>query len=152
MSDTESDGQPDTAVQEATEAIVVPTAAVAKEATTPSSPCLEVTTDPPEGNSNTEQKGPEPLVRHAELSYEDGNLVLVAENTMFQVHRSVLSRKSALFKDLLSLPQPDSEEKIDGLPVVRLLESAKDGAMLIDAIYNGEKYGTMLLHERGAPY
>ncbi|KAI0690212.1 hypothetical protein BC835DRAFT_1212775, partial [Cytidiella melzeri] len=74
------------------------------------------------------------------LSYDDGNLIVVAENTIFQVHRSVLARKSALFKDLLSLPQPDTEERIDGLPVVRLLDSSADAAMLIDSIYNGEKY------------
>lgn len=80
------------------------------------------------------------LVRHETLSYEDGNLIVVAEDTMFQVHRSVLARKSALFKDLLSLPQPDSEEKIDGLPVVRLLDSSADVALLMDSIYNGEKY------------
>ena len=82
----------------------------------------------------------EPLVRHDSLSYEDGNIIIVAENTMFQVHRSVLARKSALFKDLLSLPQPDTEEKIDNLPVVRLLDSSIDVALLIDSIYNGEKY------------
>ncbi|KAI0085849.1 hypothetical protein BDY19DRAFT_964688 [Irpex rosettiformis] len=81
-----------------------------------------------------------PLVRHENLSYDDGNLLVVAESTMFQVHRSVLARKSALFKDLLSLPQPDTEEKIDDLPVVRLLDSSADVALLIDSIYNGEKY------------
>jgi hypothetical protein len=79
------------------------------------------------------------LVRHVTLSFEDGNLMVVAENTMFQVHRSVLSRKSALFKDLLSLPQPETEETIESLPVVRLLDSSADVAMLIDAIYNGER-------------
>lgn len=95
-------------------------------------------TDPPQPvNDATTQT----LERHGTLSYEDGNIMVVAENTMFQVHRSVLARKSALFKDLLSLPQPDTEETIENLPVVRLLDSSADVAMLIDAIYNGERQG-----------
>ena len=136
MSDTESNGQPDTNVQEV-EASEVAEQAVApmKDDEGSSSPHVEVTTD----NVLVEQK-PEVLVRNEELSFDDGNLILVAENTTFRVHRSILSRKSALFKDLLSLPQPDSEEKIEGLPVVRLLESVADAAMLVDAMYNGEKY------------
>ena len=73
------------------------------------------------------------------MSFEDGNLAVVAGTTAFRVHRGVLSRKSALFKDLLSLPQPDSEEQWQGLPVVRLLDSAEDITMLLDAIYNGSK-------------
>lgn len=76
---------------------------------------------------------------HPEMSFDDGNIMIVAEKTSYRVHRSVLSRKSALFKDLLSLPQPDSEEMLDGLPIVRLLDSADDVTVLLDAIYNGAK-------------
>lgn len=77
---------------------------------------------------------------HPEMSFEDGNIMIVAETTTYRVHRSVLSRKSALFKDLLSLPQPDTAETLDGLPVVRLLDRAEDITMLLDAIYNSAKY------------
>lgn len=94
-------------------------------------PSVEETT-PKEEESTTIQP-------HPEMSFDDGNIMIIAEKTSYRVHRSVLSRKSALFKDLLSLPQPDSEEKLDGLPVVRLLDPAEDITMLLDAIYNGAK-------------
>lgn len=74
------------------------------------------------------------------MSFEDGNIALVAGTTAFKVHRGVLSRKSDLFKDLLSLPQPpDSVQYWEGLPVVPLMDSAEDVAILVDAIYNGAK-------------
>ena len=76
---------------------------------------------------------------HPEMSFEDGSIAIIAGNTAFKVHRSVLSRKSALFKDLLSLPQPETEEKFEGLPVVRLLDPPEDITTLLDAIYNGAR-------------
>ena len=90
-------------------------------------------TSPNESSSSTQ------IQQHAEMSFEDGNIVIIAANTAFKVHRSVMSRKSALFKDLLSLPQPDTEEKFEGLPVVRLLDPPDDIRMLLDAIYNGAR-------------
>jgi hypothetical protein len=98
----------------------------------------EPSTSDPDAAKPSDEAQP-PIQEHSTTSFEDGNLVIVAETMAFRVHRGVLSRKSALFKDLLSLPQPDSEERWEGLPVVRLLDSAEDVTMLLDAIYNGAK-------------
>ncbi|GJE90384.1 hypothetical protein PsYK624_065150 [Phanerochaete sordida] len=95
---------------------------------------------PPSATDGTSKEDDNAIHPHSEMFFDDGNIMLVAEKTSYKVHRSVLSRKSALFKDLLSLPQPDSEEKLDGLPMVRLLDAAEDITMLLDAIYNGAKY------------
>ena len=94
---------------------------------------------PTDSTSPKESSGSAPIQQHPEMSFEDGNIVIIAASTAFKVHRSVMSRKSALFKDLLSLPQPDTEEKFEGLPVVRLLDPPEDISMLLDAIYNGAK-------------
>ncbi|KAI0342980.1 hypothetical protein BDW22DRAFT_1356532 [Trametopsis cervina] len=134
MSDTESIAQPDTPIHEVSEPSHTPTTVKDTDAVP-----LAVKSDgfPPQTTDSTQIQTP---TRHPTLFFDDGNLMVVAENTMYQVHRSVLARKSALFKDLLSLPQPDTEEKVEGLPVVRLLESSTNASMLIDTIYNGEKY------------
>lgn len=100
-------------------------------------PSEDATPAPADGVVSKDE--PPAIQQHPEMSFEDGNFVIIAGHTAYRVHRGVMSRKSALFKDLLSLPQPDSEEKYDGLPVVRLLDPAEDVTMLLDAIYNGAK-------------
>lgn len=111
------------------------------EAGTP--PSEDTTPAPPTASSPSPQEqevvASVQIQQHPDMSFEDGNIVIIAANTAFKVHRSVMSRKSALFKDLLSLPQPDTEEKFEGLPVVRLLDPPEDITMLLDAIYNGAR-------------
>ena len=46
------------------------------------------------------------LQPHPELWFEDGNVVLIAENRSFRVPKSVLARTSEFFRDMFSLPQP----------------------------------------------
>lgn len=48
----------------------------------------------------------ETLVRHPTLWLDDGNVVLVVENTGFRVHRGILSKHSDVFRDMFSVPQP----------------------------------------------
>ena len=40
------------------------------------------------------------------LWFDDGNVILIAESTSFEVHKSILSSKSYVFKDMFSIPQP----------------------------------------------
>ncbi|EKM50260.1 uncharacterized protein PHACADRAFT_264877 [Phanerochaete carnosa HHB-10118-sp] len=114
--------------------------AEANESMTSTQNSVQSTSSTSEEPTSKEKEEDTAIHPHPEMSFDDGNIMIVAEKTSYRVHRSVLSRKSALFKDLLSLPQPDSEEKLDGLPVVRLLDPAEDVTMLLDAIYNGAKY------------
>jgi len=44
--------------------------------------------------------------RHQEYYFDDGNLVIRVENTLFKVFRSTFIRHSPVFKDLFSLPEP----------------------------------------------
>lgn len=84
------------------------------------------------------------LVRHSDLWFEDGSVVCRAENTLFKVHMSQLARHSVLFRDMFSLPQPDSRSHSDltirnemRTPVVYLHDTAEDVGNLLTALYDG---------------
>ncbi|KAI0047115.1 hypothetical protein FA95DRAFT_1595911 [Auriscalpium vulgare] len=72
--------------------------------------------------------------RHEELWYNDGNIVVCAETTLFRVHMSVLKRHFPPLDDMLSKPEP--EEQVDGCPIVQFHESAADVAHMIGAFYS----------------
>lgn len=74
-----------------------------------------------------------------DLWFDDGNVILVAGESGFRVHRSVLSRNSTVFCQLLDLPHPSSSALMDGCPVINLPESAHHIGGLLRALY-GELY------------
>ncbi|KAK0200421.1 hypothetical protein DFS33DRAFT_1266808 [Desarmillaria ectypa] len=71
--------------------------------------------------------------------FEDGNIVLVAANIAFKVHRGQLSRHSEVFEGLFELPQPPGgDDDIYGsTPFVELHDSAQDVAYFLGALYDG---------------
>lgn len=82
----------------------------------------------------------DPRIR-SEFWYEDGNIVLQAEDTLFRVHQSVLSRQSQIFKDTFAMPQTPSQqnEHIEGCPVIPLSDTAEDMGNIISLLYDSEK-------------
>lgn len=44
-----------------------------------------------------------------EIWFEDGNIVLQTESTLFKVHQGVLARHSSIFFDMFSVPQPTTD-------------------------------------------
>ncbi|KAI0259377.1 hypothetical protein BC834DRAFT_906593 [Gloeopeniophorella convolvens] len=91
----------------------------------------------------------QPLVQHSDLWFCDGSVVLQAECTLFRVHKSQLARRSIIFRDMFTLPQPTvttahatlAEETYEDCPIVRLHDSAEDVANLLLALYDGPKFG-----------
>ncbi|KAI0342614.1 hypothetical protein BDW22DRAFT_1330030 [Trametopsis cervina] len=78
------------------------------------------------------------LQRHSDLWFEDGNVVLVAENTMFRLHKGVLARHSEVFHDMFSIPQPQQlDDAYDGCPVVRMSEEADELSTVLEILYDG---------------
>lgn len=77
--------------------------------------------------------------RDSEVWFEDGNIVVIAQNTAFRFHKSVLSLHSSVFSDLFSIPQPSpaGEETLDGCPVVHVSDTSYDFRELLRAIYGG---------------
>ena len=84
----------------------------------------------------------EQLNKDAELWFEDGNVVVVAQQTAFRVHKSLLSRHSKTFGEVFTLPQspdPGAIETMDGCPVVRIPDSSHDFKHLLHALYDGAR-------------
>ena len=67
--------------------------------------------------------------------FEDGNIVLRAENTLFRVHKGLLQKQSALFDDLFSLPiSEDTTDTYEGCPLIVVQETADEMEVFIRAI------------------
>jgi len=84
------------------------------------------------------------LRRHPDLWFDDGSVICQAEDTLFKVHISQLSRHSVFFRDMFSLPQPqtgsanfavhlDDQE----IAVIYLHDKAEDVGNLLTALYDG---------------
>ncbi|TBU54713.1 hypothetical protein BD310DRAFT_961258 [Dichomitus squalens] len=58
--------------------------------------------------------------------FEDGNIVIIAQDIGFRLHKSILSSVSPVFRDLFSVPQPEDAETMDGCQIVRVSDSASD--------------------------
>lgn len=75
--------------------------------------------------------------RCSDLWFDDGNIVLQAEQTLFRVFKSVLGRESSVFADMLSLPGR-SAELYEGIPLVHMPDSAEDMTLFLSVIFNFE--------------
>ncbi|KAH9856712.1 hypothetical protein C2E23DRAFT_689331, partial [Lenzites betulinus] len=51
---------------------------------------------------------------HADYYFEDGNLIVLVENTLFKLFRSTFTRHSVVFRDLFSLPTGQDGQKAEG--------------------------------------
>lgn len=85
------------------------------------------------------------ILRHPDLWFSDGSVVLRAERTLFRVHISQLARRSLFFRDLFSLPQPakdavELDGTFDDCPLLMLHDSAEDLSNLLKALYDGGPY------------
>ncbi|KDR79559.1 hypothetical protein GALMADRAFT_63337 [Galerina marginata CBS 339.88] len=69
--------------------------------------------------------------------FDDGNIILQAENTQFRVHRSILAQNSNVFRDMFSLPQSSDEEpSIEGCVVVRVADKPHQWEYLFSILYD----------------
>jgi hypothetical protein len=76
------------------------------------------------------------LQRCEDLWLDGGNLVIRAENTVFKVLAAQLSIASSVFRDMFSVPQPadGTAENFEGLPFVRLPDTAFDVTQFLKAL------------------
>lgn len=84
-------------------------------------------------------KGPEPRPAENPLCwFEDGNIVLQAEGTLFRVYKGILRLRSGLFDDLFSLPLGPTEhmKTYDSCPLVVVQETAKEMELLISVMHD----------------
>lgn len=75
--------------------------------------------------------------QRSDFWFKDGNLILMAGNVAFKVHRGNLERHSDIFRDMLSIPQPPDAETFEDCPLIELHDSPMDLWHLLRAIYDG---------------
>ncbi|KDR86011.1 hypothetical protein GALMADRAFT_235199 [Galerina marginata CBS 339.88] len=75
-------------------------------------------------------------LKSAAYWFEDGNVILQAENTQFRVYRGILSRNSQVFRDMFSLPQPEKETLFEGCPLVHVSDAPKDWENIFSILYD----------------
>ncbi|KAF9558723.1 hypothetical protein CPC08DRAFT_709430 [Agrocybe pediades] len=77
------------------------------------------------------------------LWFDDGNVVLQAENILFRVHKSLLSLHSEFFSDMFSLPQPQDDVSQPmfepGCPLIHISDSAEGVTCLLSTIFENQK-------------
>ncbi|KAF7322317.1 BTB domain-containing protein [Mycena chlorophos] len=66
------------------------------------------------------------------------HFILQAGNTQYRVFRSTLARRSTVFKDMFSFPQPADAELVDGCPLVRLPDADVDATPFLRALFDPE--------------
>ena len=83
-------------------------------------------------------------VQDPDIWFEDGNVVVIAQNTAFRFHRGTLCRHSEVFRGMFSIPQPASlEDELEvtyGCPVIHVSDTACDFKRMLHAIYDGMWY------------
>ncbi|KAF6744278.1 hypothetical protein DFP72DRAFT_929615 [Ephemerocybe angulata] len=76
------------------------------------------------------------ISRSEDFWFEDGNLVLQAEDVQFKVHKGVLSRYSPVFATILSMPHTDDEPAVEGCPVLHVYDDCTDIRNLLLLLYD----------------
>ncbi|KAI0742368.1 hypothetical protein C8Q80DRAFT_1108867 [Daedaleopsis nitida] len=64
--------------------------------------------------------------RSEEFWLDDGNIILIAQDTAFRVYRQLLASQSKVFADMLAASRADTNDTIEDCPVVRLSDSPQD--------------------------
>ncbi|RDX41315.1 hypothetical protein OH76DRAFT_1364818, partial [Lentinus brumalis] len=75
-----------------------------------------------------------PWIADSQVWFDDGNVILVAEEVAFRVYKGALAQFSNVFRALFSLPAPETDphgsrndaEQFDNVPVVHLADSHVD--------------------------
>ncbi|KAJ7473178.1 hypothetical protein B0H11DRAFT_2236720 [Mycena galericulata] len=83
-----------------------------------------------------EPSSTEPPTRVEDLWFPDGGLVLQAEDRIFRVASGILAARSSVFRDMISIPQPEHQPLIEGCPIVVLHDSAIDTEYFLKAIFD----------------
>ncbi|EJD53952.1 hypothetical protein AURDEDRAFT_110639 [Auricularia subglabra TFB-10046 SS5] len=73
--------------------------------------------------------------RDDEYYFEDGSLILLVENALFNVHPSRLTKASSVFADMLALPSTGGDGSSDENPIMLHGDSSSDIRALLWALY-----------------
>lgn len=82
---------------------------------------------------------PTTLIRSQDVWYDDGNVVIQAENIVFRVFRGILASNSAVFADMFSVPQPTNvtgPDVYDSCPLIQIYDTPEDARHFLKAIHD----------------
>lgn len=92
------------------------------------------------------------LTRDKVVWFEDGNIMVVAQDTGFRIYRGVLAAHSPIFGDMFTMSQPTDAKLLDGCPVVRISDSSHDFRAFLSVLFNFNKYATCHSHSNMSIY
>lgn len=78
------------------------------------------------------------LHRVQDLWFADGSLIIQAGNSQFRVYHGVLTARSSIFQDMLSLVQPPGSDLVEGCPLIHLHDNPGDVSVFLMAIFDSE--------------
>ena len=93
-------------------------------------------------SANPPQDAPSKIYRHETLYFEDGDVVISAQDAtgcrvLFRVDKRSLARQSSVFESLFSLPTHSGlNEEYNGAPMAHLDEKAEALQDLLSFMYN----------------
>ncbi|OBZ74467.1 hypothetical protein A0H81_05116 [Grifola frondosa] len=103
-------------------------------------PRVEDSVDGTVGGGNELELKRDNVQRDADIWFADGNVVLIAGNVTFRVHKSLLAQHSQVFSDIFTVPQPPDAEIMDGCPVVTVSDSPQDFKHLLVLIFKNQNF------------
>jgi hypothetical protein len=77
------------------------------------------------------------MQRRLSVSFEDGNIAILAGDSYFLVHRGFLCRKSEYLAELTRDYNSRSSMRLEGRPVLHLPDSPDDISLLLHSMYDG---------------
>lgn len=101
----------------------------------------------PQKRSKSNLTQTQSILKNSSVYYEDGNIVIIAENVAFRAHRGVLSKRCEVFRDMFVVGRPcSSDETFEDCPVVRVSDLSKDWEAFLEVLY-GYRYALFLLRQ-----
>lgn len=85
------------------------------------------------------------ITRHPDLWFDDGSVILIAEDTGFRVYRGVLARHSEVFRDTFQIPQSTAVDITEEYCLVVHLsdDSAEEITIMLNILFtSGHRYVT----------
>jgi hypothetical protein len=77
------------------------------------------------------------IQRRPSLSFEDGNIAVLAGSSYFLIHRGFLSRQSEYLAELTRDNNSCPTMTLEGRPVLHLPDSPDDISLLLHSMYDG---------------
>lgn len=83
------------------------------------------------------------IIHDSKFYLQDGDLAICSSSsqegpvTIFRIHKPVMLYNSPVFRSMFDLPvAPEGQEKHDGVPIVRVTDSAEELRALLNALYD----------------